>query len=147
MILKVLREPSVNGMTPGRLFVGDHFECFTLEDEIREQDGVKVADWKIVNHTAIPSGTYRVIITKSNRFQRLLPELMNVPGFAGIRIHPGNVAADTSGCLLVGRIREEDSIRESKLAFEALFAQLEQATEAVWITIKNPIPHGEIRQA
>jgi hypothetical protein len=66
-------------------------------------------------------------IDYSNRFKREMPHLLNVPGFDGIRIHTGNTAKDTSGCILVGRIRKPDRIEESKLAYESLMNKLQFA--------------------
>ena len=136
MNLRLIREPSALGTTLGVLFVDGHYECFTLEDELRED--------KIPGETAIPPGRYRVVITPSQRFQRDMPLLMNVPGFAGVRIHSGNVAADTEGCILVGRDRGVGMVLQSRVAFASLFAKLEAAlaakTTAVWLTIENPEP-------
>jgi len=141
MLLEVRREPSANGCTLGSLYVDGEFECFTLEDVVREVALQPVALWKIPGETAIPAGTYQVIVNISNRFQRLLPQLVDVPGFAGVRIHPGNCAADTEGCILVGRRRGVATILESRLAFEALFAKIQAAIgrgEAVQVRMVNP---------
>lgn len=89
--------------------------------------------------TAIPTGRYEIVITKSPRFKRLLPLLLNVKGYAGIRIHPGNVAPDTEGCLLPGTTKGTNVVSNSKNAFDALFKLL-QATlkkEQVFISIKH----------
>jgi len=134
MELLLKRSPSVDGATIGQLFVDGLFECFTLEDQIR--DGVKIA-----HETAIPPGRYRVVITPSVRFGRMLPLLLNVPGFDGIRIHPGNTDADTSGCILAGQGRGMDSIMGSRLAMEHLQPQIARAlahSDEVWIAIQNP---------
>jgi hypothetical protein len=134
MELMLLREPSVDGCTIGKLSVDGGFECFTLEDVIR--NGPKISD-----QTAIPPGRYRVVITMSNRFGRMLPQLVDVPGFEGIRIHPGNTAADTSGCILVGQSRANDSVSSSRLAMEQLQRKIAGAlarNQDVFITVVNP---------
>ncbi len=127
MKLTLNRSPSDAACTIGQLFVDGHAECFTLEDVVREVPGEPVARWKIFGETAIPRGTYSVIINFSPHFGRNLPLLVNVPGFDGVRIHPGNVAANTEGCILVGLDRLSDSIGRSRLAFDPLFAKIEAA--------------------
>lgn len=101
--LKLEREfRKTKGYTAGRLLANGKFLCYTMEDEVREQDGLPVEKWKIHGETAIPRGKYRVVLTMSPRFKRVLPEVLNVPGFTGIRIHRGNTAEHTHGCILVG---------------------------------------------
>lgn len=134
MEMLLQRRPSTRDCTVGRLYVGGALFCFTLEDVIRE--GPKVA-----RETAIPPGRYRVEITPSQRFGRMLPILRDVPGFTGIRIHSGNTAADTSGCILVGQRAAIDGIEDSKLALAELQPQIAGALarlEDVWITVENP---------
>ena len=120
MKLRLERAPAV-GCTIGELTVDGAFECFVLEDVERAV--------KVYGETAIPKGTYNVITTLSHRFQRELPLLENVPGFEGVRIHPGNYAADTHGCLLPGRTRTDRAVGESKAAFNALYAKIRQALD------------------
>jgi len=133
--LTLIREPSTADATFGVLFVDGRFECFTLEDVLR--DGPKVH-----GATAIPAGRYKVIVTLSPRFRRRLPLLLLVPGFEGIRIHPGNHPRETEGCILVGLRRSvaTSEVLESRLAFHPLLEKLEAACAAgdVWITIINP---------
>lgn len=149
MQLELRRDASRFGATLGRLYVDGRFECYVLEDVVRERPGVAVSAWKRPGETAIPVGTYRVVITPSARFGRRLPLLVDVPGFAGVRIHPGNTAADTEGCLLPGRTRGVATVGESRVAFAALFAKLEAALEAalavgaaVSIAISNSADEG-----
>ena len=127
MKLRLEREDRQPACTIGELFVDEAPECYTLEDKEREVEGKSVAEWKIAHETAIPKGTYNVVVTFSNRFQRDLPLLEGVPGFDGIRIHPGNTSADTEGCILVGRGKTEKTVTESIAAFNALFTKIQQA--------------------
>lgn len=122
MKLTLSRAQFEPGCTIGRLAIDGVLECYTLEDHVRPTGAPKV-----FGQTAIPAGTYGVIVTFSPHFQRDLPLLVNVPGFEGVRIHPGNTAADTEGCILVGMDRAADSIGRSRLAFEALFPKIVQA--------------------
>lgn len=128
MELRVERTDFSENSTIGKLYVDDQFECYTLEDKVRPV--------KIKGKTAIPAARYEVIINHSQRFNRQLPLLLNVPDFVGVRIHPGNTAADTEGCILVGETKEEGFIGQSKLAFERLFNKLKAASETEKIFIE-----------
>ena len=132
MNLVLKRWPSNDVCTHGDLFVGDDFECVTLEDVVR--------DVKIPGETAIPAGSYRIIITYSNRFKRDLPLLQEVPNFTGIRIHAGNSAVDTEGCLLVGKERGPTTVMRSRDALLPLQAKIKKALDygdSVYIHIHN----------
>lgn len=140
MKLELKRRPSTNVATIGELYVDGQWECFTLEDVVREKPGVPVMNWKIKGQTAIPAGRYKVIINMSNRFKKLMPLLLNVPGFAGVRIHPGNTHENTEGCILVGRKTSLDTITESRLAYDQLMKQMQEAIdlgEDVFLEIFN----------
>jgi hypothetical protein len=141
VILHLHREQSTAGATLGRLYVDGRFECYTLEDVVRDVPGQAVYTWKVAGATAIPAGTYPIVITESVRFKRRLPLLIGVPGFAGIRIHPGNVARDTEGCILPGLSHGPARVGESRRAFDSLFAKLEAAVargDRLSIQITNP---------
>jgi hypothetical protein len=142
MQLTLKRRPSSIDSTIGELFIDGVFECFTLEDLVREVPGRPVSEWKVARETAIPAGTYAVIITDSMRFKRQLPLLVNVPGFSGVRIHSGNTAEDTEGCILVGSQVNGDAIIESRKAFDALFEKLSDAFES-WQTVHITVTNGE----
>lgn len=134
MKITVKREEFHPTCTIGKLFVDGEFECYTLEDAVREVSGEPVPNWKIPGRTAIPSGEYQLQVTMSNRFKRLLPLLVDVPGFSGVRIHPGNTDADTEGCILVGDTRMDYAIGSSRVAFQRLFGKIQQAKD-ITITI------------
>ncbi len=132
--MKILlsRKLGTAGCTLGDLFIDDMWECFTLEDQVR--NGQKVA-----GVTAIPAGEYRVVIDQSARFGRFMPHVLDVPGFTGIRIHAGNTAEDTEGCILLGQIKGVSSVGQSRAAFAALFAKFTAATvrgEAITLRIE-----------
>lgn len=117
--------------TIGELRTGATLYCYTLEDTVRAP-GVKVP-----GKTAIPAGRYEIVVDMSTRFGRLMPRLLNVPGFVGVRIHKGNTAADTEGCILVGRYFDTDKIWECEAAFHPLFTDIMKALETgqVFLTI------------
>lgn len=120
--------------------------CWILEDVDRGLDSTMsepfIASKKVFGKTAIPTGSYQIIINYSERFKKPLPLLLDVRGFTGIRIHPGNVAADTEGCLLPGTDHETDKVNNSRVAFLALTSEIELAmqTEKVFITIVRKHP-------
>ena len=100
------------------------FECYTLEDKVREGDIFKV---KVQNETAIPTGRYEVILNMSNRFKTYMPLLLNVPNFEGVRIHSGNTKEHTEGCILVGFESGDDGfLGDSRDAFRQLMAVLKK---------------------
>jgi len=141
MHLELKRTTFTKESTIGELSVDGVFECYVLEDPVRGAGEAKV--W---GKTAIPAGDYRVRVTYSNRFRRLLPLLVNVPGGAirfgtnliddcGVRIHSGNTAADTEGCLLVGLDKKTDFVGRSRDAFSRLFPHLQDAVAAGPVTL------------
>lgn len=136
MELKLNRIFLGSSATIGELLVNDKHLCDTLEDRVRPEGE------KVYGKTAIPEGTYEVKLTYSPRFKKILPEILNVPNFSGIRIHTGNSSKDTEGCILVGTWdgEKEDWISDSKIAFNKLMSLLEEATnnkEKITITVKS----------
>ena len=131
----------------------DTYFCDTLEPTWRNLKGVelkpeeekgkygresgKVAR-KIPGHTAIPEGSYRVLVTMSPRFKQWLPYLQGVPNFEGIRIHAGNYLDDTQGCILVGENKLKGMVVNSRIWLHRLMKLIEEAQqkeESIWITI------------
>ena len=165
MELVLQREPSTPKSTPGQLYIGTGFECYVIEDVVREtsrQEGQSreawVASWKIKGQTAIPAGRYRVVLTRSERFSRsataraghpvevITPLLLEVPGFSGIRIHAGNTSEDTEGCLLPGCARPHlDAVTGSRLAYDNLVEKIRAAlaAELVYINVLNAAPSDQ----
>ena len=135
MKLEVKRFEYGTNYTVSRLYVDGTYQCYVLEDVVR------LPGIKIVGNTAIPAGTYKVIINMSPGKKKLLPRLLDVPGFEGILIHSGNTDADTEGCLLVGESwNGGDWIGSSKVAFNKLFPKMQKALDAgetITITITD----------
>jgi hypothetical protein len=124
MQLFIRRDDCQPMRTFGRMSINGVPFCETLEDTDRrmEDGGAKVAA-----KTCIPRGLYPVTLDYSQRFQQVMPHVLDVDGFAGIRIHPGNTEADTEGCILVGRSRGIDRITQSRVTYERLMILLEDA--------------------
>lgn len=132
MNIEVLRQCGAS-CTIGEMLIDGKHECWTMEDVVRP------IGEKVFGETAIPYGTYPVVVTYSPHFKCDLPLLVGVPNFEGVRIHPGNTVADTEGCLLVGLGRTNSSVTQSRLAFNTLFTKIRAAlsrNEAVTITYK-----------
>jgi hypothetical protein len=128
MLIEVKRFEFKDTHTVGKLYVNGVYECYTLEDAVR--NGTKV-----LGKTAIPIGTYKVIIDASTRFKQDMPHILDVPDFTGVRIHAGNTSADTDGCILVGSSwTGKDFIGNSKIAYKKFFDKLKQ-NKTVSITI------------
>jgi len=120
MLIEVKRFEFKDTHTVGKMYVDGVYECYTLEDVVR--NGTKV-----LGKTAIPIGTYKLIIDASTRFKQDMPHILDVPNFTGVRIHAGNTSADTDGCILVGSTwAGKDFIGNSKIAYKKLFDKLKQ---------------------
>lgn len=128
--LELVRTDFDEDSTIGELKVNGVFQCYTLEDTIREVTGKTVAKWKVAGKTAIPFGRYEVRLTFSNRFQLIMPQLMDVPGFEGIRIHVGNTDKDTEGCILLGETKGSDMISKSRIAFNKFYPLLSKELDS-----------------
>lgn len=120
MILR--RKTLTEKSTVGELYLPDgSFQCFVLEDCCRKE--------KLHSMTAIPAGRYEVVMAWSDRFQRLLPRLLEVPFFKGIYIHNGNYPSHTEGCPLLGKKKGEDAVFESVLALEEVLPKIKKLCE------------------
>ena len=116
----------------GDFFIDGEFFCYSLEDEIRFE--------KVYGKTAIPDGRYKVVLTMSNRFKRIMPLLLNVPNFEGVRLHGGNTAENSHGCPLIAF--NTDKVKIWGSAEKALTKKLQDFEKAnpdgeIWLTIEN----------
>ena len=110
--------------------------CDTLEPQWRDY---KNGEYKIKGRSAIPEGRYAVVISWSPKMKKWLPILLNVPKFSGIRIHAGNTAKDTEGCILVGENREVGKVLDSRMWLSRLKQKIVEAKErgeGVWIRVE-----------
>src|SRR5262245_45215773 len=129
--------------TLGQLYANSDFLCFALEDPDRLQFSLP----KLATRTAIPAGRYQVLMTMSHRFGRIMPQLVDVPGFSGIRIHPGNTAQNTEGCILLGMgIHTDGTLNESKKAVGAIEGLIRNAQQT-FLTITRMGPSDGWRDA
>ena len=116
--------------TIGRLYINGLYFCDTLEDKDRG-----LYDWlsegyikeiKVKHQTAIPYGIYKVLWSYSPKYKRMMPEVLNVKGFSGIRIHSGNTADDSSGCILLGLNKEKGKVLDSRKTCEKFYEIIEE---------------------
>jgi Family of unknown function (DUF5675) len=132
--IKVIRKEFTQESTIGELYVNEEFHCYTLED-VERADGAQ----KVFGKTAIPKGRYKLIVNMSNRFKKEMPLLINVAGFDGVRIHAGNTAADTLGCVLVGKSKAANKIYNCGGVFTSLVDKIKAGTanSECYITIQH----------
>ena len=129
--------------TIGKLYIDGEWFCDTIEDVVRNLPkdcpytpkgrNCKCKE-KVYGETAIPAGTYKVILSYSNRFKRILPELLNVPHFLGIRIHRGNTEQDSAGCIILGENKVKGKVINST-PYEIKLVKLLENQKNVTITI------------
>jgi len=121
--------------TIGRLWIAERDFCNTLEDVDRQLE--IPGNVKVDKQTAIPRGRYFLIIDESTRFKRLMPHILDVPHFTGVRMHKGMTAEDTEGCPVLGAHRGEDKIWECQAVYDEFFGILteELKVEPCWIVV------------
>lgn len=117
------------------MYIDGKYFCDTLEDKDRglsqSMTEEEIRKRKVYGLTAIPTGEYKVIVNYSERFGKLMPLLLDVKGYAGVRIHSGNTPSDTLGCILVGRNTAKGMVTESRKAFLRLMETLKRNNEVV----------------
>lgn len=127
--------------TIGHLYVDGAYICDAIEDTDRKLDDSmteeEIRAKKVYCETAIPTGEYRVILTWSMKFKRLMPRLLNVKGFDGILIHSGNTEKSSCGCLIVGYNKIKGKVINSREVFNKLFSILKETEEDIYITITS----------
>lgn len=140
----LVRKPTVRvsggeAFTPGELYVDGLRVGFTCEDEDRrlENQGSKGA--KVYGKTAVARGSYDLEVSFSSRFQRELPAVLGVESFSGIRIHGGNRAEDSLGCILLGQVRTATGIAKCASTVQRLISMIkacEDIGERVTLEVK-----------
>lgn len=135
MLIEIIRDDERATKTFGKMFIDGKYFGETLEDTDRELES---GGEKVYGQTAIPRGRYEMIITPSRHFKREMPEVLNVPGFEGVRIHGGNTEADTLGCPLLGQVRTDVGVANCTGINERFLLTLQAALqrgEEVWLQI------------
>lgn len=137
MKLRLERFCLKNDYTIGHLYINDKLVCDTLEDIDRSlRDDMSFAQInaiKVKHTTAIPTGTYAIdlktVSPKYSNYSRYkfakaynarMPRLVNVRGYEGVLIHPGNTAKDTDGCILVGQNKVVGQVVNSQNTWKQL---------------------------
>jgi len=140
MELLCKRYPTDHETTIGQLFVDGERVCFTLEDAVRENFVQTIRQYKVYGKTAIPAGRYKITMETSGRFGPDTLTLNNVPGFTSVRIHSGNTAEDTEGCIILGMHREGDTVTMSKAALAYIKSIVKPSIDEgreVWLKVET----------
>lgn len=138
--IALIREEKYSTCTMGKLYLNDSYFCDTLEDIDRGLYDTmpleEIKSKKVYGLTAIPYGKYKVIVNYSNKFKKLMPLLINVKGYEGVRIHNGSFASDSYGCVLIGKKVKENFINQSRDTFSQFMNKL-QGYDEIWLEIKE----------
>lgn len=128
----------------GHLYIDGKFYMDTLEDCDRGLDQKmtldKIKSLKKKSITAIPTGTYKITInvvspkySKKQFFNDYckgkMPRLLEVKGYEGILMHPGNSAKDSDGCILVGENKVKGGLINSTKCFIRLYDMMREANK------------------
>ena len=130
MDIKLVRDGFGENFTEGKWFVDGVLDCYTVEDTDRKLE--EDISNKVYGQSAIPRGTYEVILSMSPRFKKIMPEIVGVQGFEGVRIHTGNSSKDTEGCIILGMTNDrldDNWISGSKDAMTMFMSKLETAID------------------
>lgn len=140
MQLHVIRTTFTDQSSVGELHINGQFYCFTLEDVDRnlraDMPLTDIRTHKRFAQTAIPTGSYEVVLNWSNRFKKQMPLLLRVPGWEGVRIHSGNFAHQTEGCILLGKTKLDNMVGVSNKTFEAFMVEIRKAAKQEKIHIE-----------
>lgn len=135
--IRIIREPLNGDHTPGVAFVNGLYFAWSCEDPVREVPGMPVHAWKVKGLTAIPAGTYPIVLAMSPKRKIVVPWLLEVPGFSSIQIHPLNRASESEGCIGLGYKRTTEGIQQSRPACVALTEIIRSRGGDARITIEN----------
>ena len=129
--------------TLGEVTVNGKFFSMSMEDRDRgltqSMNEDEILSKKVYAETAIPTGRYEIKLSFSNKFKRILPILLNVKGFDGIRMHRLNTAIESHGCIGLGMNNSIGTITEStryELKIVYLLQEEEKQGKRSHITIK-----------
>lgn len=141
MELKIIRIKSNKDFTEGKLYINEVYFCDTLEDKDRGlQQHMSLAEIKAVKvygETCIPYGTYKVELSYSPKFKKIMPAILNVKGFTGIRIHNGVDEKSTLGCVIIGKKWQDGKVTKSRDTFAKLMQILQQCDKEIILIISN----------
>lgn len=144
IVVKVLRVGYREHYTIGHLYLDGVYQCDTLEPRWRDYAN---GEEKVAGESAIPEGTYPMIMRSGGRHGFTVPQLCGVPNFTAVQIHPGNTWKDTSGCILVGLNVKPGKVLNSRMTFSLLFDKLWKAHLAGYkmeIVIEQKFRKGEL---
>lgn len=119
--------------TIGKFYINGVYFCDTIEDKDRgltnDMTEAEIKRKKVYGETAIPIGRYTVDWTMSAKYGKMMPEVKKVKGFSGIRIHSGNTAKDSLGCILLGKNTEVGKVTSSRVWTNKFYEQMKSAIE------------------